>query len=151
MGEPKEANKPETFEPVVINGLSQHQVRNGGDDVKEEETGDVAHSNLVEILVSPSLLNEIKTNFNQEENVYESLDILHGRVILTVFIVNLFKNEHEWRNDKVVDNHKSNPEVPDLAEGSLGIDEVPLQLRLIFVDLIVLIYIFIDVVDHHFL
>lgn len=65
-------------------------------------------------------------------------------------LIDLGEDEQEWRDEECVHGKQRDDEVPDLAEGTLGVNEVPLELWHAIDDLVLFISIFIDIVDHHF-
>lgn len=65
-------------------------------------------------------------------------------------MVDLLKNHDKWRYDKIVNREDGYKEVPGLAKVPLGVDEVPLDLLLVVDDLVVIIFVILNVVDHHF-
>ena len=95
-----------------------------------------------------------ENNVNSKLNFDESLLVwLHSLAYNSIFVtchVDLLESEDEWSDKEGVDNEKGNHEVPHLAEGSLCVDQVPLQFWLTVNNLIFLVGVFVDVVDHHF-
>ena len=64
-------------------------------------------------------------------------------------LVDLREYHYKWRCNKIVDRQDGNQEVPGLAEVALGVNQVPLDLLLIVNDLVVVILVVLDIVNHH--
>jgi hypothetical protein len=69
---------------------------------------------------------------------------------LLTSLINLLKNHDEWSHNQVVNSQNSNQEVPSLTEVSLSIYEVPLDFLLVVNDLVVVVFVILNVVNHHF-
>jgi hypothetical protein len=73
-------------------------------------------------------------------------------IILTsgiLILVDIWEDQANRHNEQIVNGEDGNHEVPQLAEGSIRVNEVPLQLWLTVDDLVLLVSIFVDIVDHH--
>jgi hypothetical protein len=111
--------------------------------------------------VCSGLLHKVEKDLHKENNVNSKLNFdesllvwLHSLAHNSIFVtchVDLLESEDEWSDKEGVDNEKGNHEVPHLAEGPLGVDQVPLKLWLTIDYLILFISIFVDVIDHHLL
>ena len=66
-------------------------------------------------------------------------------------LVDAWEYKQEWCDEKSVHGEQRNDEVPDLAECSLGIYEIPFELGDTVDDLVLLVSIFVDIINHHFL
>lgn len=70
---------------------------------------------------------------------------------LVARVVNIGEHDDKGSHDKRVDNLARDESVPDAAESTLGVDEIPLDPLLIINELAVLIDIVGNVINHHFL
>jgi hypothetical protein len=74
---------------------------------------------------------------------------------LTIFLdldeIDTLEGDDVWGNEQGVDGHHGDQEVPNFAECPFCIDEIPFELWLGVDDLVLLISVFVDIVDHHFL
>ena len=95
--------------------------------------------------------NNVNGKLNFDESLLMWLDSLALSFSFITCHVDLLECEDKWSDKEGVDNEKGNHEVPDLAEGPLGVDQVPLKLWLTINNLILFISIFVDVIDHHLL
>jgi hypothetical protein len=68
-------------------------------------------------------------------------------------LIEIWEDKNEGNDEHVVNSEQSDQEVPRLAEGSLRVDEIPLELGVLTVLLMVglIIVIVVDVINHHFL
>ena len=65
--------------------------------------------------------------------------------------VDVGENQDHWSDDQGVDGDESDDKVvPDSTESSLSVDEVPLNLLLVVEGVNVIIFVVLDVIDHHF-
>lgn len=109
--------------------------------------------------MSSCFLNEVEQNLNEENDINSHLNLYKGLLMwfdclanFPIFItghIDLFEGKDEWCHEQGVDDQQSNHEVPNLAEGSLGVDQVPLKLGLTIDNLVFLVGVLINVVDHH--
>lgn len=160
LGESQEMDEPEKFQPVEVwTLLEDDQFWDGGYNIKDEIAGEVTNCDLLEILVCSGLLDEIQGDLEHLEDIDDHLNIHHGSIFVfkgdpfvigTFLIIDIWEHQYEWRHNHVIDDEQGDPEVPHIAECALCIDEVPLQSVFVLADLVVLIDIFINIVDHHF-
>ena len=109
--------------------------------------------------MSSSLFDKVEANLHQVDDVNSQLDLPEGFLarsltkvlagLFIVFLINIREYKNDRHNKQVVDGQKCYEEVPKLAECSLGVDEVPLELGLTVNDLVLFIGVFIDIVNHH--
>ena len=63
--------------------------------------------------------------------------------------IDLSEGQDEWGHEQGIDDQEGDHEVPDLAEGPLCVDQVPLKLGLTIDYLVLLVGVLIDIVYHH--
>lgn len=158
---PEKVNKSETLEPVFVDGLvEEDEFGKGSNQVKKEQTGHVIECDGLDVLIGPRSFNKVQRYLHHEEDVDHSLSVHHEDVLvclsfqffLSIFrrivLIHLLENKDEWYHDQLIDNQERNGEVPSFAKGLLRIDKVPLDLRLVLVDLF-FIYVLVQIVDCH--
>ena len=106
--------------------------------------------------MSSGLFNEIQSNLKNLEDINDHLNVHHGSIlnngaILFLRLVYIFEDQYEWRDNHIINDKQSDPEIPHIAECALSVDEVPFQPVFVLADLVILVYIFIDIVYHHLL
>jgi len=65
-------------------------------------------------------------------------------------LIYVWENHNKRRHNQIINRQNGDQEVPGFAEVSLSIDQVPLDLLLVVDDLVVVVFVVLDVVDHHF-
>jgi len=110
--------------------------------------------------VGSCLLDKVKTNLKGVDDIDDQFNLVQVflRLVSLVPLVGVFHFdlidilEHidVRTNEKGIDGEYGDEEVPHLAEGTLSINEIPLQLWLGIDDLVLFISIFVNVIDHHF-
>lgn len=108
-----------------------------------------------------SFLDKVEKDLNKENDVNSHLNLdksflmwlfsLANDPFFITIHVNLLESKDKRGNKQGVDDQEGNHEVPDLAEGPLGINEVPLELWLTINNLIFFIGVFVNVINHHLL
>lgn len=163
LGESQEMDKSEKFHPVELWALFEDdQLWDSCDNIKDEIAGEVTNGDLLKILVSSGLLNEIQSNLNNLEDINDHLDVHHGSILNRItyriplivqflLIIDSWEDQYEWRDNHIINDKQSDPEIPHIAECALSVDEVPLQSVFVLTDLVILVHIFIDIVYHHLL
>jgi hypothetical protein len=162
LGKSQEMHKSEEFHPVEFGTfLEDDQFWDGGHNVEDEIACEVTNGDLLEVLVSSGLLDEIQSDLEHLEDIDDHLYIHHGRISewLTIFgarfirslEIHIWEHQYEWRDNHIINDEQGDPEIPHIAECALCIDEVPLQPVFVLADLVILIDVFIDIVDHHLL
>lgn len=157
LRKPEEVHESETLKPVVIwTLLESYKFRQGSNYIENKQAGQIADSNLLEVLVCTGLLDKVQANFDQKEDINNSLNVHHGVILLLAFrlaiiIIHCGEYQDKWCNNQIIDDEKSDPEIPNFAECTFRINEIPLKLGLIFANLVILIDILVNIVDHHFL
>ena len=160
-GQSWDVDESEKFEPVILNSLTHEELRKSSSDIEDEVSGQVVVSNGSKLLVGSGLLNEVEEDLNEVDDVNGKLDLDKGLLIcllslavLAILITShvlLRESKYEWTNEQSVNRQEGDHEVPDFAEGTLGVDQVPLELRLTIDDLVLLIGVLVDIVYHHLL
>jgi hypothetical protein len=171
-------DKSENLEAVVFSGLIHEELGHSGDDIEDEVSSQVILANVDKILMCSGLFNEVEQDLDQLDDVDSNLKfvklILPGKLwvnletanivtsksffwsniwgysIATFTFVEMRENIQIWRGKQGVDRQHGDQEIPDLAEGSLSIDEIPLELWLRIDDLVVFVGILVNIVNHHF-
>jgi hypothetical protein len=111
--------------------------------------------------MSSCLFNKVKTNLNKVNDINSKLYLVKSLLTLTFWITKVFtifidilidiwENKNNWYHKQIVDGKNCNEEVPELAESSFSVYQVPLKFRLTVDDLILFISIFVNIVNHHF-
>jgi hypothetical protein len=160
LGESQEMHKSEEFQPVEGETLPEnHQFWDGGYNVEQEIAREVTNGDRLEVLVSSGLLDEIQSDLEHLEDIDDHLYIHHGRISewLTIFgarfirslEIHIWEHQYEWRDNHIINDEQGDPEIPHIAECALCIDEVPLQSVFVLADLVILVDVFIDIVNHH--
>jgi hypothetical protein len=158
LGESQEMYKSEQFQPVEGETLPEnHQFWDGGYNVEQEIAREVTDGDRLEVLVSSGLLDEIQSDLEDLEDIDDHLNIHHSLIfefcyifsIISCLIIDIWEHQYEWRHDHVVNDEQGDPEIPHIAECALCIDEVPLQSVFVLADLVILVDVFIDIVNHH--
>jgi len=154
LGKSQEMDKSEEFHPVEIwTFLENDQFWDGGYNVEDEIAREVTNGDLLEVLMSSGLLDKVQSNLEDLEDIDDHLNILHSYILFLCFlvIIHIWEDQYEWRDNHIVNDKQGDPEIPHMAESALCIDEVPLQSVFVLADLVILIDVFIDIVNHHLL
>ena len=157
-------NESENLQEIILEALvEENQLWDGTDHVKEEITGKVALRNLLNLFESSCSLDKVQDDLEKVDDINGPLDVLKcllarviriSKVLLgdwVLILVDVWENNNKWCDEHAIYSQDGDQEFPDLAEGPLGVDEVPLEFWLTIVDGAVLVGILIDVIDHHLL
>jgi hypothetical protein len=157
-------NESEYLQEIIFQALIKEQFWDGPDNIKEEITGKIVYRNGLNLLESSCSLDKVQDDLEKVNDINCLLDLLKCLLLLArVFLgcvnigewvkilVDIWEHNNKWYDEHAIDCQDGDHEVPDLAEGSLGVDEVPLEFWLILVDGAVFVGILIDVIDHHLL
>ena len=156
-----EVNKSEHLKVVEFESLSEeNKVWNGSNHIKEEVTGKVVYRDCLNFLKSSGSFDKVEDNLEKVNDIDGSLDVLEsflaviGGFVVSrsrweLVLIDIWEDDDEWSDKHAVDGKDGDQEVPDLAECSLGIDEIPLELWLILIDGAILVGVLVDIVDHH--
>ena len=106
-------------------------------------------------------LQEVKPDFDEVHHVDGQLDplevLLVGLFAFAVVslrvtgLIDIREHHDEGGDEQVVDCQNGNEEVPNLAECSFSVNQIPFEFGLAVDDLVFVIGVFIDVINHHFL
>jgi len=158
LSKSQEMHKSEEFHPVESwTFLENDQFWDGGYNVEHEIACEVTNGDLLEVLMSSGLLDEIQSNLEDLEDIDDHLNIHHSSIFVWLIwvlfinlIIHIWEHQYEWRHNHIINDEQGDPEIPHIAECALCIDEVPLQSVFVLTDLVILIDVFIDIVNHHF-
>jgi hypothetical protein len=155
-------NESEYLQEIILETLiEENQFWDCTDHVKKKITGKVVYRNCLYLLESSCSLDKVQGDLEKINDINGPLDVLKcllarvqiiSKVLVCewVFIlVDIWENNHKWCHEHAINSQYCDQEVPNLAEGPLCVDKVPLELWLILVDGAVLVGIFIDIIDHH--
>ena len=115
-------------------------------------------------MVGHSSLEKVEDDLNQVDRINDILDgdqinlawliiICEVVALLILILIEIWEDKNEGNDEHVVNSEESDQEVPRLTEGSLRVDEIPLELGVLTMLLMVglIRVIVVDVINHHFL
>jgi hypothetical protein len=99
-------------------------------------------------MVGHCSLEEVEDDLNQVDRINDILDcdeinlawlVIIGEVValLILILIESWEDKNEGNDEHVVNSEESDHEVPRFAEGSLRVDEIPLELGVLTVLLMV--------------
>ena len=158
-----EVNKSEHLKVVELESLiEENQIWNGSNHIKDKVAGQVVYRDSLDFLKGSSPLHKVEDNFEKVDDIDGSLNVLKGLLTRVGFVsgvhqcfrvlvlIDIWENNDERSHKHAIDGENGDEEVPDLAEGPLGVDEIPLELWLILIDGAVFVGILVDIINHHF-
>ena len=104
------------------------------------------------------LLDEVKADLKGVDDVNNQLylvQVLLGWVCCHPFtftvldLIYIRENIYVWADEKSINGEYGDEKVPDLAKGTLRVNQIPLKLWLGVDDLVLLVCIFVDIINHH--
>jgi hypothetical protein len=174
LGDSQDMDHSEELQDVKLDWLTHEKAWEGSNNIEEEVAEEVVVGDEIQSWFGSTSLEEVQDDLNQEHNVESKFNLVQGVILLGLEsfrltflrprldhcvstllfftpLVHIHKDKYIRGDKKVIDQEKSDHHVPDLAECSITVNQVPLKLLLWFSSGSLILSFLIDVVDHHFL